>query len=135
MEHSELSLQTVMTHQQTEGAEASTTYLQNLKLQWQVALSKRKLALLPTIWSLSIQNYKVYYNLGSDVSVGEKLFTTKAICSFMQNMTGKPEQFGMKLWLAVDIESYYLLNGFTYFGKNIIVLIINHSLDMLYSDL
>ncbi|GFT06934.1 piggyBac transposable element-derived protein 4 [Trichonephila clavipes] len=30
----------------------------------------------------------------------------------------KPDKFGMKFWLATDVDSKYTLNGFPYMGKN-----------------
>ena len=32
-------------------------------------------------------------------------------------MANKPDKFGLKFWLAVDIENKYLFNGFPYVGK------------------
>ena len=33
-------------------------------------------------------------------------------------MANKPDQFGIKFWLATDVETKYLLNGFPYLGKD-----------------
>ena len=33
-------------------------------------------------------------------------------------MANKPDNFGLKFWLAVDIENKYLFNGFPYVGKD-----------------
>ena len=33
-------------------------------------------------------------------------------------MPNKPDKFGIKLWMAVDVESKYLYNGFSYLGKD-----------------
>ena len=33
-------------------------------------------------------------------------------------MADKPDKFGVKLWLAIDASSNYLLNGFPYLGKD-----------------
>ena len=30
----------------------------------------------------------------------------------------KPDKFGLKFWLAVDVENKYLFNGFLYVGKD-----------------
>ena len=32
-------------------------------------------------------------------------------------MVNKPDKFGLKFWLAVDVKNKYLLNGFPYVGK------------------
>ena len=33
-------------------------------------------------------------------------------------MANKPDKFGLKFWLAVDVENKYLFNGFPYVGKD-----------------
>ena len=50
----------------------------------------------------------------------KQLFPTKACCRFTQYtcMTNKPDKFGIKFWLAVDVESKYILNAILYLGKN-----------------
>ena len=30
----------------------------------------------------------------------------------------KPRKFGIKLWLTVDVQTKYILNGFPYMGKD-----------------
>ena len=34
-------------------------------------------------------------------------------------MADKPDKFRVKLWLAIDASSKYLLNGFPYLGKDV----------------
>ena len=33
-------------------------------------------------------------------------------------MANKPDKFGLKFWLAVDVENKYLFNGFPYVEKD-----------------
>ena len=33
-------------------------------------------------------------------------------------MANKPDKFGLKFWLAVDVQNKYLFNGFPYVGKD-----------------
>ena len=33
-------------------------------------------------------------------------------------MANKPDKFGLKFWLAVDVENKYLFKGFPYAGKD-----------------
>ena len=47
-----------------------------------------------------------------------QLFSTKACCRFTQKMTNKPDNFGIKFLLAVDVESKYILNAIQHLGKN-----------------
>ena len=39
--------------------------------------------------------------------------------TFIQYMPNKPDKFGIKFWMAVDVESKYLYNGFPYLPKNL----------------
>ena len=33
-------------------------------------------------------------------------------------MANKPDKFGLKFWMAVDVETKYLFNGVSYSGKD-----------------
>lgn len=33
-------------------------------------------------------------------------------------MSNKPDKFGIKVWLCVDVDSKYLCNSFSYLGRN-----------------
>ena len=33
-------------------------------------------------------------------------------------MPNKPHKFGIKFWLAIDVQTKYILNGFPYMGKD-----------------
>ena len=48
----------------------------------------------------------------------EQLFPTKARCRFTQFMPNKPDKFGIKFWIAVDLEFKYILNAIPYLGKD-----------------
>ncbi|GFW78582.1 piggyBac transposable element-derived 4-like protein [Trichonephila clavipes] len=45
-----------------------------------------------------------------------RLFPSKARYLFTQYMPSKPDKFGI-FWLATDVDSKYMLNGFPYLGK------------------
>ena len=47
-----------------------------------------------------------------------KLLPCKARCKFSQYIVNEPHKFGLKFWLAVDIQMKYLFNGFLFAGKN-----------------
>ena len=36
----------------------------------------------------------------------------------MQFIPFKPDKYGQKFWIAVDLKTKYLLNAFPYFGKS-----------------
>ncbi|KAF2887332.1 hypothetical protein ILUMI_18841 [Ignelater luminosus] len=55
---------------------------------------------------------------GKNITVNDQLFPTKVICRFTQYMPNKPDKFGIKPWIAVDTKSKYVLNAFSYLGKD-----------------
>lgn len=58
------------------------------------------------------------YKPGAVITVDEQLFPIKARCRFTQYMPNKPNKFGIKCWLASDVKSKYVVNGFPYLGKD-----------------
>ena len=36
----------------------------------------------------------------------------------MQYMPNKPDKFGIKFWMAADVQTKYMLHSFPYFGKD-----------------
>lgn len=47
----------------------------------------------------------------------EQLFPTKVRCKWTQYIASKPEKLGIKFWLAVDVASKFLVNGFPYWER------------------
>lgn len=39
-------------------------------------------------------------------------------CKFTQYLPNKTDKFGIKFWLAFDMQTKYILNGFPYLGKD-----------------
>ena len=70
-------------------------------------------ALASEIWNIFIENCLLCYKWGQNIIIDEKLFPRKARCLFTQYMPQKPD----KVWLAGDVQSKNLLNGFPYCGK------------------
>lgn len=81
-------------------------------------LQTNKFALVSEIWDKFIENSQACYQPGQNITVDEQLFPTKARCKFIQYMPNKPNKFGIKFWLASDVSSKYVLNGFPYLGKD-----------------
>ncbi|GFY27530.1 piggyBac transposable element-derived protein 4 [Trichonephila clavipes] len=54
---------------------------------------------------------------GPYITIDEQLFPSEARCRFTQYMPSKPDKFGIKFWLAADINSKYVLNGFPHLCK------------------
>jgi len=71
-----------------------------------------------TIWNSFPTNTAVSgssiacYTPGPNITADEQLFPTKAGCRWTQYMPAKLGKFGIKFWLAADVETKYLLNGF-----------------------
>ena len=70
------------------------------------------------LWERLIENSKACYRPNQFLTVDEQLLPLKCRCSFLHYMPNKPDKFGIKFWLLVDVFSKYILNGFPYLGKN-----------------
>jgi len=51
-------------------------------------------------------------------TVDEEIFPTKVRCWCTQYMVNKLDKFGIKSWLAVDVEKKYVLNVLLYLEKD-----------------
>ncbi|XP_051242438.1 activating transcription factor 7-interacting protein 1 isoform X2 [Dicentrarchus labrax] len=80
-------------------------------------LRDNKFALMSDVWDRFVQNSIGCYKPGADITVDEQLLPTKARCSFLQYMANKPDKFGIKFWLAADVDTKYMVNGAPYLGK------------------
>lgn len=81
-------------------------------------LPNDKFALISEVWTTFIENCQLCYKAGENIAIDEQLFPTKTRCRFLQYMPNKPDKFGIKFWLAVDVKTKYLLNGLPYLGKD-----------------
>ncbi|KAJ8876547.1 hypothetical protein PR048_020992 [Dryococelus australis] len=91
----------------------------DLKDQRSARLVKYKFALVSEVWDSFIENCLLCFVPGANITVVEQLFPTKARCKFTQYMANKPDKFGIKFWLAADVDTKYLLNGFPFLGKDV----------------
>lgn len=81
-------------------------------------LQSDKFALASSLWDKFISNSRACFNPGESVTADEQLYPMKSRCRFIQYMANKPDKFGLKFWLLVDLRTKYLLNGFPYLGKD-----------------
>ncbi|XP_056120044.1 piggyBac transposable element-derived protein 3-like [Rhinichthys klamathensis goyatoka] len=81
-------------------------------------LRDNKFALMSDVWDKFVQNCIACYKPGADITVDEQLFPTKSRCSFIQYIANKPDKFGIKFWLAADVDTKYMVNGAPYLGKD-----------------
>ncbi|XP_046827873.1 piggyBac transposable element-derived protein 4-like [Vespa crabro] len=77
-----------------------------------------KFAMISEVWYKFIDNSQNCYKPGPYITIDEQLFPTKAKCRCTQYMPNKPDKFGIKFWLASDVRSKYIINGFPYLGKD-----------------
>ena len=77
-----------------------------------------KFCLISEIWNNFIENCKKCFVPSFDLTIDEQLFPCKTRCPFIQYMPNKPDKFGIKFWLLVDVRSKYLCNGKPYLGKD-----------------
>ncbi|CAF1042022.1 unnamed protein product [Rotaria sordida] len=76
-----------------------------------------KFAAVREIWSYFENNLKTCYTPGSYVTIDEQLLGFRGNCPFRQFIPKKPDKYGLKFWLCVDVESYYVFNTFLYIGR------------------
>ena len=81
-------------------------------------LATDKLALISTISNTFVRNCLEHYRPGTNITVNEQLFYTKAQCRFTQFMLNTPDKFDIKFWMATDVKTKYMLNSFPYKGKD-----------------
>ncbi|XP_024223753.1 uncharacterized protein LOC112212925 [Bombus impatiens] len=81
-------------------------------------LRTNNFAMVSTVWDRFIENSQNCYKSGAYITVDEQLFPSKTRCRFTQYMQNKPDKFGIKFWLACDVNSKYTINGFPYLGKD-----------------
>ena len=77
-----------------------------------------KFALASQLWNSFAPNCQKAFIPQWAITEDEQLLACKARSKFIQRMAKKPDKFGLKFWLAVDVENKYLFNGFPYVGKD-----------------
>ena len=90
----------------------------DLKTERRRNLLQDKFALVSQLWNSFISNCQKAFIPQWNITVDEQLLPCKARCKFIQYMANKPDKFGLKFWLAVDVENKYLYNGFPYVGND-----------------
>ena len=90
----------------------------DLKLEKRRNLEKEKFCLASSLWNLFIENCQKVFRSNANITVDELLLPCKARCTLIQYIANKPDKFVIKFWMAVDVETKYLFNGFPYVGKD-----------------
>lgn len=77
-----------------------------------------KFAAISDIWMRFVQNCVSSYSPGQHVTVDEQLFPSKVRCPFLQYIASKPDKFGIKFWIAADLDTKYMCDAIPYLGKD-----------------
>ncbi|XP_047224113.1 uncharacterized protein LOC124869915 [Girardinichthys multiradiatus] len=77
-----------------------------------------KFAAISDIWQRFVQNCVSSYSPGQHVTVDEQVFPSKVRCPFLQYIASKPNMFGIKFWIAADLETKFMCNAIPYLGKD-----------------
>jgi hypothetical protein len=77
-----------------------------------------KFCLASWILSRFVENSQKAYKPEESLTVDEQLFPTKARCRFTQFMPSKPDKYGIKFWILVELKSKFCLNIAPYLGKD-----------------
>ncbi|CAF1447770.1 unnamed protein product, partial [Rotaria sordida] len=76
-----------------------------------------KFASLREIWTDFQNNIRTCYAPGSFITINEQLLGFRGKCPFRQFIPKKPDKYGLKFWLCVDSNSFYVFNAFPYIGR------------------
>ena len=90
----------------------------DLKSERRRNLKKAKFCLASSLWNPFIENCKKAFRPNANTTVDKQLLPCNSRCKFIQYMANKPDKFGIKFWMAADVETKYLFNGFPYVGKD-----------------
>ena len=90
----------------------------DLKSERRRNVEKDKFCLASSLWNPFIKNFQKAFRPNASITVDEQLLPCKARCKFIQYMANKPDKFGIKFWMAVDVETKYLFSDFPYVGKD-----------------
>ena len=71
-----------------------------------------------SLWNPFIESCQKAFRPDAIITVDEQLLPCKAQCKFIQYIANKPYKFGIKFWMAVDVQTKYLFNDFPHVGKD-----------------
>ncbi len=77
-------------------------------------LKNDKFGLVSDVWNSFITNSQQAYIPEENLTVDEQLFPSKARWPFIAS---KPDPFGIKFWILIEVDSKYVCNEFPYLGK------------------
>jgi hypothetical protein len=77
-----------------------------------------KFAAISDIWTCFNENCAKSFTPGQHMTIDEQLFPTKVRCPFTQYIATKPDKFGIKFWMATDLDTKYVCSASPYLGKD-----------------
>ncbi|XP_076736685.1 uncharacterized protein LOC143415127 [Maylandia zebra] len=77
-----------------------------------------KFAAISDIWTRFNENCAKSFTPGEHMTIDEQLFPTKVCCPFTQYNATKPDKFGIKFWMATDLDTKYVCSASPYLGKD-----------------
>lgn len=77
-----------------------------------------RLAPIRYLWDQFIYKCGTHYAPGENLTVDEQLLGFRGRCGFRMYIANKPAKYGLKLAMACDAESKYMLNAIPYLGKH-----------------
>ena len=80
-------------------------------------LKQDKLAAFSYIWGLFIENCKTQFSLGAYTTKDEQFVPFRGRCPFLQYMTSKPADYGIKIVWLCDVFLTYASNARIYVGR------------------
>ena len=64
-----------------------------------------------------IENFQKWYTAGRYVTVDEQLVGFRGRCPFRMYLPNKPNKYGIKIVMAADVDSKYVIDAIPYLGK------------------
>ena len=81
-------------------------------------LQKDKFYLVSSLWIPFGENCQKAFRPNANITTDEQPLPCKAQCKFIQYMANEPDKFGIKIWMADNVETKYLFNDFPYVQKD-----------------
>ncbi|XP_045453461.1 piggyBac transposable element-derived protein 4-like [Melitaea cinxia] len=69
------------------------------------------------LWDKLISNFQKWYTPGSYIIVDEQLVGFRGRCPFSMYIPNEPDKYGIKLVMAADVNSKYVINAIPYLRK------------------
>jgi len=64
-----------------------------------------------------VKNCQTVYSPGENITIDEQLLAFRGRCGFRMHIPNKPAKYGIKIMMACDARSKFMLNAIPYLGK------------------